>query len=177
MLRLAFSVMLLLAFSREGTAEETPPTGLVEPTGRMPFQVVRSRLILPVRIGDSEPLNVILDTGMGFDGVYLFHRELIEELDSADVVEVRVPGAGAGEPSTAVMVDSMTVSCGDMVFDGQRVIVSTSETTQGFPTDGIIGWTMLGHHVAVLDYDDHEVALFERGRYVPDSSWQRVDLS
>jgi hypothetical protein len=142
----------------------------------MPFRLDRGRVILPVRVAGSEPLDLILDTGMSFDGVYLFHQEALSGLGGVELMEVRVPGAGSGEPSTAQMAESLALECGDMRFEGQRVIVSTSERTQDFPTGGIIGWTVLGHYVTRIDYDAEQVVLFDSGRYAPDSSWHRVDL-
>jgi len=177
MWRFAMFVSLRVGCASAGTAADPASTGPAEPIGRLPFQVDRNRVILPVRVAGSEPLDLILDTGMGFDGVYLFHRGALEGLEGADLMEVRVPGAGSGEASTALMADSVTLSCGDMEFGGQRAIVSTSETTQGFPSDGIIGWTVLGHHVAELDYDRDTLSLYENGRWAPDSSWRRLDLT
>ncbi len=176
-MRRVILLALLLSASFAGAAA-APPAAVEAhgPAGRFPFRVQANRVLLPVRIGGSEPLDLILDTGFGFDGVYLFHREFLETLRGVDFMEVRVPGAGSGEASTARIADSVVVSCGEMTFEGQRVIVSTSETTQGFPTDGIIGWTVLGHYATRIDYGDEEITLFDSDPYVPDSSWARIDL-
>ncbi|MFH1679392.1 MAG: aspartyl protease family protein [Candidatus Eisenbacteria bacterium] len=176
-MRIALLWTMVLVVSAGWAAEDRMNSPLPEPVGRFPFDLARNRVVLPVRIGGAEPLDVILDTGMGFDGVYLFHRELIERIGGEEFIEVRVPGAGSGEASTALMADSATISCGDVVFENQRVIVSTSGATQGFPTDGVIGWTLLGHHAVEIDYDEERVTLHEPGGWSPDSSWERLDLT
>lgn len=45
---------------------------------QVPFNLDRNRVIIPTSINGSKPLNLILDTGMRFDGVYLFHKELMK---------------------------------------------------------------------------------------------------
>ena len=66
----------------------------------VPFKLERNRVIVPTSANGSEPLNLILDTGMGFDGVYLFHKEFIDLMDTSGAIEVHVPGSGSGEAAT-----------------------------------------------------------------------------
>jgi hypothetical protein len=174
--RAALVLFVTLLVACAAAAGEAPREESTEPVGRLPFRLDRNRVLLPVRIGGSEPLDLILDTGLGFDGVYLFHREFLETLGDIPFLEVQVPGAGSGAPSTARMADSVAVSSGTVTFGPQRVIVSTSERTQGFPTNGIIGWTLLGRFITMLDFDAGEILLFENDGYAPDSSWSRIDL-
>ena len=69
-------------------------------------------------------MDVILDTGMAFEGVYLFHKELGDALESGDFAEVRVGGAGSGEDSYAIMAESPTLSSGDLEFHNQMVVIA-----------------------------------------------------
>ena len=39
---------------------------------KIPFEIDRNKVILPVRINDSRPLKIILDSGMLGKGVVLF---------------------------------------------------------------------------------------------------------
>jgi len=80
------------------------------PLGKIPFKLDRNKILLPVSVGDSRDLWVILDTGMRFKGVYLFHKALIEELNIKNSMDVRVGGAGSGEATYAVQADSITLS-------------------------------------------------------------------
>ncbi|MHC4944522.1 MAG: hypothetical protein ACYTG7_16010, partial [Planctomycetota bacterium] len=47
----------------------------------IPFRLVRDHILVPVRFNGSEPLGLILDTGMPFDGAVLFKGEKVDGLD------------------------------------------------------------------------------------------------
>jgi len=146
------------------------PSDAKEPL-TIPFVHDHHRVIIPTSVNGSRPLELILDTGMGFDGVYLFHSEFTAIMDTAGAIEVRVPGAGAGDASTAVMMESGQLHFGDVVIDSQRVIISGSEHTQGFPTDGIIGWSILGHYIVEIDYDQEQLLLHDSSFVPDDTNW------
>jgi len=142
----------------------------------VPFNLERDKVIIPTSVNGSRPLKLILDTGMGFDGVYLFHKSALGLIDTTGAIEVRVPGAGGGEPSTATMIETGRLGFGEVSVTGQRVLVSHSPHTQSFPTDGVIGWNLFGHYVVEIDYDRQRILLRDTA-YVPtDSSWARVPV-
>lgn len=160
----------------EGSSTNSVAAGDDVLLARIPFEVDRNRTILKVQVGGSRPLRLILDTGMPMDGVYLFHKELQGEIALENAIEVLIPGAGGGEPSKGVMAESVPVSSGDVVFGRQRAIVSLSEQTQGFPTDGVIGWSLFGHYAVELDYDKMLITLHPSGTFAPDSSWHAIPM-
>jgi hypothetical protein len=114
---------------------------------------------------------------MRFDGVYLFHNELTTEIDMSDAIEVRVPGAGSGEASTALMIENGTLTFGEVTVDSQRVIISESAYTQSFPSDGVIGWNLLGHYAVQIDYDLGSIALHDTTGFQVDSTWCCVPIT
>lgn len=144
---------------------------------RVPFELVRNKVILPVSVNGSDKLNIILDTGMRFDGIYLFHEELVDKIDTTGAIEVRVPGAGAGEASTAVMIETGHIRFGDVEIDSQKVIISKSAHTQTFPTDGVIGWNLFGHYTVEINYDDEYITLHDTTDYAADPSWHKVPVN
>lgn len=150
---------------------------LREPLGQIPFRLDRNRIILPVSVGNSRALGIILDTGMTFEGVYLFHRELSDVLGSADFIEVRVPGAGSGEASYAIMADSQMLSSGGLQFRNQKVVIAQSETTQDFPTDGVMGYTLFGSYTVEIDYDELVISLHDPEGFAADTTWEEVKLT
>jgi hypothetical protein len=143
----------------------------------VPFKLERNKIIIPTKVNGSRPLNLILDTGMRFDGVYLFRKELADELDMTGAIDVRVPGAGSGEASTAQMIESGSLTFGDITVDSQRVIISSSPHTQRFPTDGVIGWNLFGHYAAEVDYDRELIILHDTAEIAPDSSWTMIPVT
>jgi hypothetical protein len=143
---------------------------------RVSFKLDRNRVIIPTSVNGSAELNLILDTGMPFDGVYLFHKELVDEIDTSGAMDVRVPGAGAGEASTAVMIESGRITFGDVTIDSQKVIISQSPHTQTFPTDGVIGWNLFGHYAVEIDYDKEIITLHDSLRIGNDTSWNAIPI-
>lgn len=144
---------------------------------RVPFQLKRNVVIIPTCINGSDTLELILDTGMGFDGVYLFNDRMLKMVDSSGIIQVQVPGAGSGEASTALMIENGRLSFGEVTVDSQRVIISTSEFTQDFQSDGVIGWNLFGHFVVGINYDEEVITLFRDEFAEPDSSWRIIPIT
>ncbi len=143
---------------------------------RVPFNIDRNRVIIPTSVNGSRELNLILDTGMAFDGVYLFHKEFVDEIDTSGAIEVQVPGAGAGEASTAVMIETGRLAFGDVAIDSQMVIISRSPHTQSFPTDGVIGWNLFGHYAVEIDYDKEIITLHDSLIVGDYTSWSVIPI-
>lgn len=144
---------------------------------KVPFKLERNKIIIPTRVNGSGPLKLILDTGMRFDGVYLFHKGLADEIDMTNAIEVNVPGAGSGDASKAQMIENGTLTLGDISVDSQRVIIARSAYTQRFPTDGVIGWNLFGHYAVEVDYDRELIFLHDTADVSPDSSWTMVPVT
>lgn len=142
----------------------------------VPFRLERNRVIIPTRVNGSEPLKLILDTGMGMDGVYLFHQRFTDGMDTTGAVEVRVGGAGAGEASAAIMLESGHLAFGDVALTGQHVIISRSAHTQGLPSDGVIGWSLFGHHTVEIDYDREVIRLHDTTYAPAEPRWAAVPV-
>lgn len=141
------------------------------------FELERSRVILPVSVNGSRPLRVILDSGMPFDGVYMFHKELEQELQLATVRDVQVPGAGDGEASQAKQFIGTTLTMGEMAFDSQMVIIAQSGGVQSFPTDGVLGYTLFGHYAVEVDCDRMVITLHDPEQFAPDDSWTVLNMT
>ncbi len=125
----------------------------------IPFELERNRIVLPVRFNDSPELRIVLDTGMHFDGLLLYDKELTDQLDLDHAIEVKVPGAGSGPPATAVMADSASFSAGPVEFHNQRIIILQDDRMQGVPSDGVIGNGLLSRFNLMFDYRNERLYL------------------
>jgi len=170
--RMAVSLLIAAILA----ASFCPGSSAAGETRYVPFKLSRNRVIIPTQINGSRPLSLILDTGLRFDGVYLFSKELAKEIDMTGAIEVRVPGAGSGEASAAQMIESGTLAFGEVTVDSQRVIISQSARTQGFPTDGIIGWNLFGHYTVEIDYDLERITLHDTTALHLDSTWTSLPI-
>jgi hypothetical protein len=144
---------------------------------KIPFEIDRSKVILSVRINDSRPLRIILDSGMPGRGILLFKKELGEELNLRSAEIYRIRGAGRGSRSSVMRVASQNLSIGDVGFSNQAVMVLQSDTMSGFSTDGVIGNSIFGPHAVRFDFEDKIITLMESGSFRPDSSWEFLDMT
>jgi hypothetical protein len=142
----------------------------------IPFHTLRNKTIVPARVGDSRVLNIILDTGMSFDGLLVYNPDLADSLHLENPIEVRVPGAGSGEPATGIMADSSEFFLHDVKMNDQRILALTSDIYRGFPSDGVIGYSIFGHYAVELNYDNYEITLHPPSDFPVDETWTALPL-
>lgn len=169
-----FLVGLLTLIPYSLTDCQNPPPDSI--TNLILFKIERNMVIVPVSINGAEPYDLILDTGMGFDGVYLFREEFASEIDTSGALEVRAPGAGSDAPSKGFMVENGILRFGDITVDSQRVVILQSEYTKGFIADGVIGWNLFGHYTVEIDYDSGMIILHDSDTFQADTSWQTLPI-
>ncbi|MGD2122257.1 MAG: energy transducer TonB [Gemmatimonadota bacterium] len=142
----------------------------------IPIDVLGPRVVVPMRVNGSPPLDLVLDTGMGMRGVYLFRKEYSEWVDHTPNIMVQIPGAGGGESSTARIADAQTLTAGSVVLDSQTVFVGQSDRTQEWSFDGIIGKSLLVDYTVEIDYDFSVMRLHHRSWRPGGPEWTRVPV-
>jgi len=142
----------------------------------IPIELARNKTIIPVTIGASSPLRLILDSGMHYDGILIFDREKVDLNSFKHLVEVQLRGAGQGGATRALSDDAATFSIGPLRFEKQRVTILATEIYKGFPTDGVIGYSLLGHYAVEIDYDRSRMLLYEPTAFSPVAGWESIDL-
>ncbi len=142
----------------------------------IPIKMERNVTLIPVKVGGVGPLKILLDSGMAFDGLLLYNPDLNNSIKLKNPIEVKVSGAGSGEPSTALMYDSASFFIGDIEFINQKVILLQSDTYSGFPSDGVMGYSILGHYVTEIDYNNEQIILHDSEKLEPDNSWESIPI-
>ncbi len=130
-----------------------------------------------MKVNNSRPLKIILDSGMSSPGVILFKKELGDELSLEGVERLQVSGAGKGKESYAIRAESQKLVIGDVEFVDQRVLILQSDTFKGFPTDGVMGNTIFGSHTVQFDFEEKIIILIKTGSFHPGSSWEMLDMT
>ncbi len=138
--------------------------------------LVNNVVILPVRLTGSREFKVILDTGMHFEGLLLYNIDPEDTVGLKNPVEVLVPGAGADEPSTALMADSMPFYVGKLECKDQRIIVLQNDRMEGILSEGVTGYSLFGKYVVEIDYDRMIMTLHEPPVTV-DPSWDSIPMT
>ncbi|MBN1355046.1 aspartyl protease family protein [bacterium] len=148
----------------------------IYPGIRIPFTLERNKIILPVTINDIGPLKIILDSGMSYDGLLLFKQKYIDKLRIPRSDEYQISGAGNKGTSKAVTAEAVTFSAGDAVFKDQHLIILTSGQFEEFPTDGVTGYSLLGHYTVEINYDRMEIRLHDPETFEPGKDWESIPI-
>jgi hypothetical protein len=106
----------------------------------------------------------------------IYNPDLRDSIRLNNSIEVKIPGAGSGAPSTALMDDSASFFVGDIEFKNQKIIVLQNDMYKGFTTDGIIGYSILGHYITEIDYDTEQITLHNPEKFSPAESWHSIPI-
>lgn len=144
---------------------------------KFPFKLIGNKVVVPVNIGESRTLNLILDSGFGFDGIILFKSDLADSINLTDRINAQLPGAGNGPPTPVVMSGSMSFRSGTCEFRNQRIIILQSDKFENSPTDGVIGYSFFGHYKVEVDYDSKTITLYDPAEKTDESEYEIIPLT
>jgi hypothetical protein len=136
----------------------------------------RNVILFTVNAGGKSIDKIILDSGMPFEGLMLFHKEYLDSINYSPRIRVTVPGAGGGDPSQAIMFDSVSFFIDSTLFDNQRILILESEHTQNFPTNGVVGHTIFKAPVIGVDFD-REILTIADSVAPPGPSWTPIPIT
>ncbi|MGZ5441356.1 MAG: aspartyl protease family protein [Thermoanaerobaculia bacterium] len=140
----------------------------------IPIEIARNKTIVPVNV-DGVPLRLILDTGMAGEGILIFHREKIDtSIGRWSPAEMR--GAGPGGVVRAITNESGSFTVGNVAFEGQRIVVLDSDIYKGFPTDGVIGYSLLGRYAVGIDFAKKVLTLYDPDGFSVGTDWDSVPM-
>lgn len=141
----------------------------------VPIELANNKTIVPVTVGGAT-LRLILDSGMPYDGVLVFDTAKVDLGRFANLARAQIGGAGQGGASGALHDPTAGFSVGSLDCRGQPVTLLTSGIYRGFPNDGVIGHSLLGHYAVELDYGAARLRMYEADTYAPEAGWASVDL-
>ncbi len=140
----------------------------------IPIDVKYNRTYVTVQIGKYVIPNILLDTGFSYDGLMLFNSSYGDSLEISRAVEVRVGGAGSGEAPSALMIDSLIFSIGNVKMVNQPIIIMQGNINMG--ANGIIGYSIFGHYITEFDYDKYTMTLYNSDFIQIDSAWTGIPM-
>lgn len=136
----------------------------------------RDKTFVSVRIGNVTIPEILLDTGFSFDGIIIYNPLYRDSLDVSNAIRVNLGGAGDKNSQNALMIDSTNFFVGNKQLNKQRIIVLQSDIYEGFPSNGIIGYSLFGHYAVEIDYDKNVLILHDFDTVKPDSQFERVQI-
>ena len=145
-------------------------------TNVIPIKSERNITLVTVKVGDTEVPKILLDTGLPFEGVMIYNPDYRDSIDLTGAIRVQIGGAGDGEDSYALMLDSAEFMLGNVIMKNQKILVLQNDIYKGFPSNGIIGYSVFGHYAAEIDYDENIMTLHDAVNLKVDSSWTEIPL-
>jgi len=142
----------------------------------IPINEIRNESHVTVTINNIEIPDILIDTGFAFDGLMIYNPIYKDSLDLINAREIRISGAGDGEASQASMIDSVDIRLGEIRMINQRIIFLQGETYKGFPSNGIIGYSIFGHYISEFNYDNNTITLHSADVIEIDNSWTEIPL-
>ena len=173
LLSLTLCYILVPAFSQTNSGVTVP----AKTAGfEMPFDLVNNKTTLPARIGASRLIRIVLDSGMGWDGMVITNPDLADSITLKSPMEASIGGAGNSGEATAVFSDSMTFSIGKKEFENQRIVILRQGGFRGGSFDGVTGFSIFGHYTVEVNYDRKEIILYKPGEMIIDKSWTEIPM-
>jgi len=142
----------------------------------IPFELINNKSTIQSRIGGSRLLRIVLDSGMGWDGMVITNPDLADSINLRSPMEASIGGAGNSGEATAVFSDSMTFEIGSKEFKNQRVVILRQGGFKGGAFDGVTGYSIFGHYTVEVDYDRKEIILYQPGEIKIDKSWTEIPI-
>jgi hypothetical protein len=171
---LSFAVLFSWAHLDGQISADRPDYKVIGNT--LAFRLVNNKTQFDARIGNSRVLRIVLDSGMGWDGLIITNEELSDSIILRNPVEATMGGAGNSGESTAVFSDSMTFTAGKVEFSNQRIVLLRRGGFTGASFDGVTGYSIFGHYKVEIDYDDSKIILHSQDDHIIDKSWVEIPL-
>jgi hypothetical protein len=151
---------------------------LMGPTvAQVPFTIVCNHIVVPVRINDSEAIDVLLDTGMPLEGLILLDRELASQIGLEYSGRIELGGGGADGSTAADVASGATLSIADVALSDQPVMVlRETEFAEDWPASGIIGETIFEYAVEI-DYESLTINLYDNVDDMPEDPGEELELT
>lgn len=146
------------------------------PVSVIPLNEINNKTHVTVTYNNITLPDILIDTGLAFDGLMIYNPDYRDSLDLTNAREVQIPGAGSGAPSRAFMMDSAEFKLGNIKMRNQRILVLGSDTYRGFPSNGIIGYSLFGHYRVEFNYDTNTISLYNPDTHEMDKSWTEIPL-
>lgn len=142
----------------------------------IPLETQGPRDLITIKVGNVVIPDILLDSGFAYDGVIIYNTQYLDSLDLSDAVQVKIPGAGSGQPSEGVMIDSTCFTVGDRELANQKIILLRGDAFKGFPSNGVTGYSIFGHYITEIDRDLGVINLYPPEDAPIDSTWTTLPL-
>jgi hypothetical protein len=137
-------------------------------TASFPFLLHSNLIVISAHINNSDSLNFIFDSGVSSIIITDPDLALSQKLNRSR--EVKVSGAGAGEPLMAFISTGNTIKVGGVQAKNQNLIVLEKDFLEisqilGMKIHGIIGYDLFNYFVVNIDFPTNHINLHQPEHY------------
>ena len=129
----------------------TPPL-LSEASVSVPFELSSNHIYITGQVGDSRPLNILIDTGASFS---VMNSRTARELGLEEVGQLEARGGGDGSQDTGIIegvtLTLDTLSLADLTL--WSIDLTPLEGLEGRTLDLILGYEFISRAVLEIDYE------------------------
>ncbi|MEW6160820.1 MAG: retropepsin-like aspartic protease [Verrucomicrobiota bacterium] len=137
----------------------------------VPFEFKRGRIMVPVRVNDSEPLSFLLDTGYT---LMMINPEHARALELKRVGHITVAGI-AGEEK-ADLFQGTQLKLGNVTFTPRRLAALPSDE-RNRKRDGVLGHGLFKQFVVEIDFKKSQLKLHDPQAFKYAGTGERLPLS
>lgn len=123
----------------------------------LPFELSSNHIYVRGRVGDSRPLNILIDTGAGSSAI---NSRTVQELGLEAVGQLEVRGGGEGSQDTG-LIKGVTLTLNTFVLDDLTlwaIDLIPLEGLEGRKLDLILGYEFISRAVLEIDYEANVVS-------------------
>ncbi len=145
----------------------------------IPFQMIGTSVVLPIKINNSSTLQMILDTGL--------RTTIVTELLTGDSLDLNagelqdMQGLGSGKTFQAYESDSNTISMGKFNLPNMKVFAFKDDlfslTRQtGAKINGLIGADFFRNYVVQIDYTRRRLRIYDPAAFVAPKGYSSMPM-
>ena len=130
---------------------QTIPPLLAEGSVSLPFELSSNHVYIAGRVGDSRPLNILIDTGAG---VSVMNARTVRKLGLAETGQLEARGGGEGSQDMG-LVEGVTLTLNALTLADSTlwsIDLTPLEGLEGRTLDLILGYDFISRAVLELDY-------------------------
>ena len=146
----------------------------------VPFEMVGSYVVIKLKVNESTPLNVILDSGIS--------NTIITELDPTDKISLNfsdvkdLMGLGGGEHLEAYKSNYNVLKVGKLKLESKTVFVLREDIFNlskhtGTKINGLIGVDFFSDYIVEVNYSDRRVNFYENKSLTVPKGYETIPLN
>lgn len=130
----------------------------------IPFKLINNLIVVPVEL-NGQTLNLVLDSGMPFDGAILFGSAKVDAIKLNYSSKMAVGGPD-GQPVMSDVSTGAMLKIPNLTLTNQMIVVlphDPNRSRQFEEQDGIIGFSLFAHLIVAINYEQQYMIITQPG--------------